>query len=228
MPNDKNSKVAGDARFAGCDELLTTTRSVRRRLDLKRPVPAELIEECLDIAVQAPTATNSQRWRFVVITDAGQRAKVAQVYGDAFRDYWAATSPDYKASGPLAAENQRMIDSARYLVDHLKDVPVHVLFCIEGKPDVESLFDLSNVFGTIMPAAWSFMLAARARGLGCCWTSVHLLNADGAAQALGLPDTILQAVLLPVGYYVGEEFHAAPRIPARELTYWNKWGQSRG
>jgi len=215
-------------KFTGCDELLTTTRSVRKRLDLSRPVPPELIEECLEIAVQAPTATYSQRWRFVVITDAAQRAKMAQIYGDAFHNYWASPQKaNYSEVGPGEDQTAKMIDSARYLVEHLKDAPVHVLFCVEGKPDHDSLFDLANVFGTIMPAAWSFMLAARARGLGCCWTTVHLLEAQKAAQAIGLPDNVWQAALLPVAYYTGEQFHTAPRIPARELTSWNRWGQRR-
>ena len=226
MPSKKDRNALVDAEFA--DRLLTTTRSVRKRLDLSRPVPAELIEECLEVAVQAPTATYSQRWRFVVITDANQRATLAQIYGDAFRQYWASGKAADYGTGPSAAQTKRMIDSAQYLVDHLKDVPVHVLFCVEGHPDRSSLFDLSNVFGTIMPAAWSFMLAARARGLGCCWTTVHLLDADKAAQALGLPDTVMQAALLPVAYYAGEDFQTAPRVPARELTWWNKWGQRRG
>ena len=228
MPVQRDGEVKPGLELSVCDRLLTTTRSVRKRLDLGRPVPADLIEECLEIAVQAPTGTNTQRWRFVVVTDAAVRAKLAEIYKESFNKYWAeAKEPEYGVAGPGAAETVRMTESARYLVDHLQDVPVHVLFCVEERPNPESLFEVATSFGTIMPAAWSFMLAARARGLGCCWTTVHLLNADKAARVLGLPATITQAVLLPVAHFVGETFRSAPRIPARKLTWWNKWGLRR-
>ena len=223
-----------------CDTLLTTTRSIRRRLDLSRPVPPELIEECLEVAVQSPSATNTQKWRFVVIRDAEKRAGIARLYKQAFESYWEqADDATYGTTGPASTLEgargkplpgnslQRMIDSAVYLVDHLHEVPVHVLFCIEDQVRDVPLFDQATAYGSILPAAWSFMLAARARGLGCCWTTVHLTHADEAARLLNLPDTVTQCVLLPVAYYTGTDFKAARRIPASQLTHWDTWGQQR-
>lgn len=223
-----------------CDRLLTTTRSIRKRLDLSRPVPPELIEECLEVAVQSPSATNTQKWRFVVIRDAEKRAGIARLYKQAFESYWEqADDATYGTTGPASTLEgargkpppcnslQRMIDSAVYLVNHLHEVPVHVLFCIEDQVRDVPLFDQATAYGSILPAAWSFMLAARARGLGCCWTTVHLKHADEAAKLLNLPDSVTQCVLLPVAYYTGTDFKAARRIPATELTYWDTWGQKR-
>lgn len=223
-----------------CDKLLTTTRSIRRRLDLSRPVPPELIEECLEVAVQSPSATNTQKWRFMVIRDADKRAGIARLYKQAFESYWEqADDTTYGTTGPVSTPEgargkpppynslQRMIDSAVYLVDHLHEVPVHVLFCIEDQVRDVPLFDQATAYGSILPAAWSFMLAARARGLGCCWTTVHLKHADEAAKLLDIPDTVTQGVLLPVAYYTGTDFKAARRIPATELTHWDAWGQTR-
>lgn len=223
-----------------CDKLLTTTRSIRRRLDLSRPVSPELIEECLEVAVQSPSATNTQKWRFMVIRDADKRAGIARLYKQAFESYWEqADDTTYGTTGPVSTPEgargkpppynslQRMIDSAVYLVDHLHEVPVHVLFCIEDQVRDVPLFDQATAYGSILPAAWSFMLAARARGLGCCWTTVHLKHADEAAKLLDIPDTVTQGVLLPVAYYTGTDFKAARRIPATELTHWDAWGQTR-
>lgn len=213
-----------------CDKLLTTTRSIRKRLDLTRSVPPELIEECLEVALQSPSATNTQKWRFVVVSDARKRAAIAKIYKQAFHEYWAQADEAAQAYGTddaQSAEADRLIDSAVYLSEHLGEVPVHVLFCIEDRIDPGSLFQQSTVFGSILPAAWSFMLAARARGLGCCWTTVHLLHADETAQLLDIPDTVQQAVLLPVAYYTGRDFKVAPRTPAAELTHWDGWGHRR-
>ncbi len=223
-----------------CDKLLTTTRSIRRRLDLSRPVPPELIEECLEVAVQSPSATNTQKWRFMVIREADKRAGIAKLYKQAFESYWEqADDATYGTTGPASTPEgargkpspynslQRMLDSAVYLVDHLHEVPVQVLFCVEDQVRDVPLFDQATAYGSILPAAWSFMLAARARGLGCCWTTVHLTHADEAAKLLNIPDSVTQCVLLPVAYYTGMDFKAARRIPATQLTHWDTWGQKR-
>ena len=223
-----------------CDKLLTTTRSIRRRLDLSRPVPPELIEECLEVAVQSPSATNTQKWRFMVIREADKRAGIAKLYKQAFESYWEqADDATYGTTGPASTPEgargkpspynslQRMLDSAVYLVDHLHEVPVQVLFCVEDQVRDVPLFDQATAYGSILPAAWSFMLAARARGLGCCWTTVHLTHADEAAKLLNIPDSVTQCVLLPVAYYTGTDFKAARRIPATQLTHWDTWGQKR-
>jgi nitroreductase len=206
------------------DTLLTTTRSVRKRLDFSRPVPRELIEECLEIAVQAPTAKNAQAWRFIVVVDPEQRAALGAVYKRAFLEEWGSLDA---ISEPVESETSRMMASVRYLVEHISKAPALVIFCTEAGLVTDSLFELSNLFGTIMPAAWSFMLAARSRGLGCCWTNIHLLKASEAARLLRLPSTITQAVLMPVAYYLGREFKPARRKSARSLTFWNYWEHGR-
>lgn len=210
------------------DEVLTTTRAVRRRLDLTRPVPRGLIEECLEIALQAPTGSNRQGWHFVVVTDPEKR----RVIGSYYRRGWQA----YRASGqsaasqliadPGRAEIQRRVGvSASYLADHMGDVPVLVIPCIEGRTDGSPSVEQAGVWGSILPATWSFMLAARARGLGTAWTSLHLPFEREVAELLGIPyDRYLQAALIPVAYVIGNPFHPGPREPLDAVVSWNTWG----
>lgn len=215
--------------LASCDELLTTTRSVRKRLDLARPVPPELLEACLEIALQAPTGSNSQGWQFVVVTDADKRRALAELYNRAFRPYVGrADQPSYAEGDPRAAQRPKVLSSATYLADHLHEVPVHLVPCIEGRVEQAPAFAQASVYGSILPAVWSFMLAARARGLGSAWTTLHLPYEKEAAEILGIPfERYTQVALLPVAWFKGEGFRPAPRIPARELTHWDAWGRRR-
>ena len=211
-----------------CDKLLTTTRSVRQRLDFTRPVEPEVIEECIEIALQSPSSTNTQLWQFVVITVADKRAALGKIYKETFDAYWAeSVAANPEAFENVAAPMQRMIDSAQYLAAHMGEAPVLVLFCIKEDCLNLPLFEQAGAYGSILPAAWSFMLAARARGLGCCWTTVHLKKAEEAAAVLGIPDGVTQTALLPVAYYKGEDFKVAGRNPAREVTHWNVWREQR-
>lgn len=206
------------------DEVLTTTRSVRKRLDFSRPVEPEVIKECLEIAVQAPTGGNRQQWHFVVVTDAEKRKALGDVYRRGWELYRAAS-----VTGPLP-ENERgkqlgrILSSSDYLAEHMHEAPVLLLPCIkgrlEGKPSVEQ----AGVWGSILPAAWSFMLAARARGLGSSWTTVHLLFEQDAANVLGIPyEKITQAALIPVAYTQGTDFSPAKREPLDSIVHWNQW-----
>lgn len=210
----------------GPDELLTTTRTVRRRLDLERPVSRELIEECLEVATQAPTGSNRQDWRFVVVTDSRLREQIAQHYRESFAAY---RESDRHAGtvGTGAADRaevqRRVISSADHLAAHLHEVPVHLIPCIERRAG-DSRAAQAGLFGSILPATWSFMLAARARGLGTAFTTLHLRYEEEVASLLGIPyPDVTQAALIPVAHYTGEGFSPAPRRPVGEVTVWDGW-----
>ena len=209
--------------IATVDKLLTTTRSVRQRLDLTRPVEPEVIERCLEIAVQAPTGGNVCRYHFVVITDPAKRATI----GDWYRQSFAKAYPE-QVLAERRKTHGRDVASWTYLVEHLQDVPVLIIPCIEGRPEDDiSLNRLAGFYGNILPAAWSLMLALRARGLGSAWTTLVLRHDKDLAKLLQMTANITPAALLPVAYFTGDDFHPARRVPARERTYWNIWGAVR-
>ena len=206
------------------DELLTTTRSVRKRLDLDRPVEMEVIEECLRIALQAPSGSNRQSWHWIVVTDPELRAAIAEYYRKAAYPYFASTDRRAASYSPERLEVQRRVtDSAHYLADNLHRVPVHVIGCIEGQAENMRPALQAGFWGSLLPAAWSFMLAARARGLGASWTTLHLAYADQVAELLGIPLGVTQGVLLPVAYTKGTDFRPAPREPLERVLHHNRW-----
>ena len=216
----------GDLLPLDPDELLTTTRAVRRRLDLSRPVPRELNEECLRVAIQAPTGSNAQGWQWVVVDDADIRRGLADLYGPSFDAYArAGGGARYEGGDPRAERGRRVAKSAVYLRQHLHEVPVMLVPCIEGRPPANgSTLAQAGFWGSILPAVWSFMLAARARGLGTAWTTLHLRSEHDAAQLLGIDDTrYTQAGLVPVAFSRGTDFQAASRLDWRELVHWNTW-----
>ena len=207
--------------LAMTDVLLATTRSVRKRLDLDRPVPRELILECLELAVQAPTASNSQKWRWVIVDDPKLRAALADLYRRAAKDYLTRATAASAQSDPQTA---RVYESATWLADHLEKVPVFVIPCLEGRPEAAAPpAMLSAIYGSIFPAIWNFQLALRARGLGSTLTTLHLAHEREAAGLLGMPDNVLQVALLPVGYTKGTDFKRAVRPPVTSITHWNAW-----
>jgi nitroreductase len=204
------------------DELLATTRAVRKRLDLTRDVPRELINECLELAVQAPTGSNSQTWRWLVVDDADKRKALADLYRKGAEGYLTAAGEQASDGGD--PQTQRVFSSALYLMEHLHEVPVHLIPCVQGKPDDPvSLTMASGLYGSIYPAVWSFQLAARARGLGTALTTLHLIHEKEAAEVLGLPENVLQVALLPVAYTIGTDFKRAARPPVAGITHWNTW-----
>lgn len=209
------------------DELLTTTRAVRKRLDFSRPVPREVIEECLAIALQAPTASNAQNWSFAVVTDPAKRAAVAELYRTMWQRYLTApgAAPNLQFSDPARVATQvRVTASAQYLADHLHEVPVHVIPCLLGRADNAPPGVQASRYGSIFPATWSFMLAARARGLGTAWTSLHLGFEEQAAAILGIPYAeVQQTALIPVAYTKGTDFKPAPRDHSANIVHWNGW-----
>ena len=216
----------GDLLPLGPDELLTTTRAVRRRLDLTRPVPPELVEECLRVAVQAPTGSNLQGWQWVVVDDPDKRRALAELYGPSFDAYArSGGGTRYDPSDPRAQRGRPVARSAVHLRHHLHEVPVLVIPCIEGRPPTDGgALAQAGLWGSILPAVWSFMLAARARGLGTTWTTLHLRFEHEAAELLGSDDTrYTQAGLIPVAYTIGTDFRPAARLDWQRLVHWNGW-----
>jgi len=212
--------------LATVDHLLTTTRSVRKRLDLTRPVERSVIEECLQLALQAPSGSNRQGWHFLIITDVEKRTKIAQYYREAFKHYLGANQP--AALEPLRADEEagnalRVLKSASYLSRHLHKVPIHIIPCIEGRVETAGLMAQASLYGSILPATWSLILALRSRGLGSVWTTLHLAYEQEIATLLGIPATVTQAALLPVAYFTGDDFKPAPRKPLNEVTHWDTW-----
>ncbi|KJE24464.1 nitroreductase [Frankia torreyi] len=207
------------------DEVLTTTRSVRRRLDLDRPVEPEVIEECLRIALQAPSGSNRQGWHWIVVTDPELRAGIAEYYQRAAIAYLDAGAGPVQDSleGERLAVQQRVSDSARYLAENLHRVPVHVIGCLEGDARQIPGELQAGFWGSLLPAAWSFMLALRSRGLGSAWTTLHLRYADEVAKLLGIPPDVSQGVLLPVAYTVGTDFRPAAREPLASVLHHDRW-----
>lgn len=206
------------------DELLTTTRTVRKRLDLTRPVPTELVRECLEIALQAPSGSNRQDWHWLVVTDPAVRAEIGTYYQRAWDAYAAsgsAADKQFADDPPRAAVQRRIGDSGTWLAERMRDVPVLVIACrtVAGLPAGNQ----AGVWGSLLPAAWSYMLAARARGLGTAWTTLHLDYEREIAAVLGLPDDVRQGVLIPTAYYTGETFRPAARQPLDSVLHLNHW-----
>lgn len=212
------------------DKLLTTTRAVRRRLDLTRPIEPDVIEACLEIAIQAPTGGNRQGWHFLVVTDAEKRARIGELYRESFAIYARSSAEQLPTQGQgelYQQQRARVAKSAVYLAQHMGDVPLMVIPCIHGRVEALSPMAQASLYGSILPAAWSFMLALRARGLGSAWTTLHLRYEKEVAALLNIPDDVTQAALLPVAYYTGDDFSPAKRPPAREVTSWDSWGERR-
>ena len=205
-----------------CDELLSTTRAVRKRLDLTRKVPREVINECLELAVQAPTGSNSQGWRWMVVQDPEKKQALAELYRRDAAPY--LTSANEQASQGGNTQTSRVFSSALYLMEHLAEVPVHVIPCLQGRPrEGASVTALGGFYASIYPAVWSFQLALRSRGLGSCLTTLHLNYEKEAAEILGIPDDVIQTALLPVAYTIGTDFKRAERPPVANITHWDTW-----
>jgi nitroreductase len=207
------------------DELLTTTRAVRKRLDLAKPVSRELVLECVEVAVQAPTGSNAQGWQWVFVDDPDKKQALADLYGRGFDPYIGAGGRQYPEGDTRAERGEKVAASAVYLREHFHEVPVLMVPCIEGRPPKDGgAFAQASWWGSIIPAIWSFMLAARARGLGTAWTTLHLPFEHEAAELLGIDDTrYTQAGLFPVAYTLGTDFKPAPRLDVDRLVHWNTW-----
>jgi nitroreductase len=207
------------------DELLTTTRSVRRRLDLDRPVPLAVVRECLEVAMQAPTGSNRQGWHWVVVTDRDKRRQIGEYYRAAVNSYLnsgAAADRLFADDPERAAVQQRIGASVRWLGERMGSVPVLLIACIHAGRTLPP-GNQAGLWGSLLPAAWSYMLAARARGLGTAWTTLHLRHEAEIAALLRLPDGIHQGVLIPTAYYTGATFRPAPRQPLDNVLHVDQW-----
>ena len=211
------------------DKLLTTTRSVRKRLDLTRDVEPQVIQDCIDIAMQAPTGTNAQNWAFVVITDPAKKKFIADAYRNG-GEMMAGSGypPPLEPGDPREHVMPKVMESAGYLGEILEQVPVFVIACVRGRVEsVPMVIAQASTYGSILPAAWSFMLALRSRGLGTAWTTIHLFQEKPISELLGIPDDWTQTVLFPVAYYTGDDFRPAHRLPSDTMTHWDSWGTHR-
>jgi nitroreductase len=206
------------------DDVLTTTRSVRKRLDLDKPVPREVLTECLDLALQAPTGSNSQGWQWVFVDDPEKKKALADIYRHNATPYLDQEKP--KRGDMRDNQVGAVMSSAKYLNEHMHEVPVMLIPCLEGRPDGVPAGESAGFWGSLMPAAWSFMLALRSRGLGSVWTTLHL-RGEGeklAAEVLGIPfEEYSQAGLFPIAYTKGTDFRRAKRLPAENFAHWNGW-----
>lgn len=205
------------------DALLTTTRAVRKRLDFTRPVPESVIRDCLKLSLQAPSGSNRQGWRWIVVTDTDKRSALADLYRKGADTYLKEGIQEARDAG--SGDIVRVYESALYLCEHFEKAPVHVLPCVQAPTDPLENPDLwwPSMMGSILPATWSFQLALRARGLGSVYTTLHLNCAGEAAKLLNIPDDVKQAGLLPVAYTLGTDFKPARRRPLQEVLHWNGW-----
>lgn len=211
------------------DQLLSTTRAVRKRLDFDRPVEDELIRECVAMAMQSPSGSNTMTMQFVVVTDPEKRAAIGEIYGKCFDIYrsmdgvYAGSLQRETAEGQ--AQQDRVTDSAEYLAAHMAEAPALVIACTKaGRLDGVPAMSAASSMGNVLPAMWSFMLAARARGLGTCWTTVGLMMEEQIADVVGIPfDSVQQAVLSPLAYTKGTDFKTAMRPDPETIIHWNTW-----
>lgn len=211
------------------DQLLTTTRAVRKRLDFTRPVDDQLIRECVEVAMQSPSGSNNMTMQFVIVKDEAKRKAIGEIYRQCYEIYRSLDGV-YIGSIDKGGEDEnrqqkRSADSADYLADHMGDAPALVIACnrgsrVEGAPAMM----MASMMGNVLPAMWSFMLAARARGLGTAWTTVHLMMEQQVADILGIPfDSVQQACLSPLAHTVGINFSPASRPPADSIIHWDAW-----
>ena len=205
------------------DRLLTTTKQVRKRLDLSRPLPTEALLEIIEIANHAPMGGNLERNRWLIVTDGDLKAQIAERFAAVGRPYLAANS-EIRTDD----RSRKVMASAEFLVEHLAEVPALVIALRLDRPplDPSTQGAAAAYYGSVLPGVWSFQLAARARGIGSAWTTFHLEHEPEIAELLGIPPTVTQVCLLAVGYYTGDTFTPAPRRPATEVTFLNRWKQA--
>ena len=204
------------------DALLSTTRAVRRRLDFDRPVDPAVLLECIALAQQTPTASNDQDWRWLIVTDPAKKAGLAEIYRGGCLVYLERNVAETEEG-----QHKRVYESALQLAKTIEHAPVLVIPCIERRVDGAPVITMASAFGSILPAAWSFLLALRSRGLGSVWTTAHLWNEKAGTELLGIPETVMQVAMFPVAHTIGTDFKRADRPPPETITFWDEWGATR-
>lgn len=210
------------------DEVLSTTRAVRKRLDFDRPLPMTEIKDCLEVALQAPSGSNAQNWHFMVVTDREKISAIAKFYREAFTAYEASSFQPrgHHQDDPAMAQTQeRVLSSAQFLADNLQRSPAVLIPVASMRPDFPgtNMSAIAGIMGSVLPAVWSFMLAARERGIGTCWTTLHLENEKEIGALLGIPEDHAQLALIPLAYTVGTDFRAAPRKSLDDVFHHDSW-----
>lgn len=211
------------------DQLLSTTRAVRKRLDFSRPVPDQLVRECVEMAMQSPSGSNNMTMQFVIVRDEAKRKAIGDIYRQCYSIYQSMDGVYIRSidKGDVGAnaQQQRSADSADFLGEHMGDAPVLVIGCTQGaRADGMPGMMVSSIMGNVLPAMWSFMLAARARGLGTAWTTVHLMMEQQVADVLGIPfESVQQVCLSPLAFTQGTDFKPAKRPPADSIIHWDAW-----
>ena len=208
------------------DEVLATTRSVRKRLDFDKPVERAVVEECLELALQAPTGSNSQGWHWIFVEDAAKKKALADIYRKNWEVYASMPGREYAAGDTRGERMDKVRDSAGYLAENFERAPILMIPAIDGRLDNLPSFMTASAWGSLLPAVWSFMLALRERAMGSAWTTIHLIG-DGekeAADILGIPyDKVSQGGLFPIAYTIGTDFKPAKREPLSKVTHWDSW-----
>jgi nitroreductase len=205
------------------EEMLTTTRTVRKRLDLSRPVEREVVESCLRLAFQAPNGGDQQTWGWVVVDDPGTKSAMAAIYRAALDGYVGRPRTPEDPRPPDTPKQRRMAESVMHLTEHLAEVPVLLVPTFHGRAEDRGVFYQASRWGSIAPAVWSFMLALRLHGLGSAWTTLHLLREGDMAELLGIPPTETQAGMFPVAYTIGSDFKVGDRSASEARVRWNHW-----
>lgn len=208
------------------DEVLSTTRSVRKRLDFDRPVEREIVKDCLNLALQAPTGGNNQGWHWIVVEDAAKRKALADIYKANFKVYASMPGRKFAEGDQRIDQMPKVRDSAMYLADEFHRAPMMLIPCIEGRLENIDVAMGAGAWGSLLPGVWSFMLALRSRGLGSAWTTIHLIleGEKKAAEILGIPfEKITQGGLFPIAYTIGTDFKPAKRLPLEKVLHWDKW-----
>jgi len=206
-------------------ELLTTTKGVRKRIDFDRPVPYETLEACVEIAVKAPLGGEEWQPHFLIIDDTERKAQIGGLYNEINGPYIDNIEAKALAAADASTHEQvrRTHDTFRWHGNQMHRMPALVIVGVRGRYEDQPQIMQASAYGSILPAAWSFMLAARTKGLGATWTTLHLANAERAAEVLRLPDDFTQAVMLAVGFYKGDTFKPVNRLPASSYIHRNGW-----